>query len=122
LATLPPPGDISFAVAAGEPLRLTQPEGERVADLISFNRDELTSMRSSRAINLSWKLTAPHLLYSNRLREMWQVEDDLTGENYCGGYGEPKKMLTDSMLYYDPRYFEAAKRKRAQARRAKIRL
>lgn len=43
-------------------------------------------MHSSRAINLSWKLTAPHLLYSNRSCEMWQIEDDVTGENYCGGY------------------------------------
>ena len=25
-------------------------------------------------------------------------------------YGEPKKLLTDPMLYYDPRYYEAAKR------------
>ena len=86
--TLPPAGGISFEVAAGERLRLTQPEGEQVADLISFNRDdtrELLSMHSSRAINLSWKLTTPHLLYSNRSREMWQIEDDLTGENYCGG-------------------------------------
>src|SRR5260370_2708522 len=86
--TLPPAGGISFELAAGERLGLTQPEGERVADLISFNRDdtrELLSMHSSRAINLSWKLTAPHLLYSNRSREMWQIEDDLTGENYCGG-------------------------------------
>jgi uncharacterized protein len=86
--TLPPAGGISFELAAGEGLRLTQPEGEQVADLISFNRDdtrELLSMHSSRAINLSWKLTAPHLLYSNRSREMWQIQDDLTGENYCGG-------------------------------------
>src|SRR5258708_16915048 len=87
--TLPPAGGISFELAAGERLRLTQPEGERVADLISFNRDdtrELLSMHSSRAINLSWKLTAPHLLYSNRSREMGQIQDDLTGENYCGGW------------------------------------
>jgi uncharacterized protein len=86
--TLPAAGGISFEVAARERLRLTQPEGEQVADLISFNRDdtrELLSMHSSRAINGTWKLTAPHLLYSNRSREMWQIEDDLTGENYCGG-------------------------------------
>jgi len=86
--TLRPAGFISFEIVAGERLRLTQPEGEQVADLISFSRDdtrELLSMHSSRAINLSWKLTAPHLLYSNRSREMWQIEDDLTGENYCGG-------------------------------------
>ncbi len=25
-------------------------------------------------------------------------------------YGEPKKSLTDPMRYYDPRYYEAAKR------------
>jgi hypothetical protein len=42
-------------------------------------------MHSSRAVNLNWRLTAPHVLYSNRSREMWQIEDDLTGENYCGG-------------------------------------
>ena len=67
---------------------LAQPEGEQVADLISFNRDdvrELLSMHSSRAVNLNWKLTAPHVLYSNRTRGMWQIEEDITGENYCGG-------------------------------------
>ena len=42
-------------------------------------------MHSSRAVNLSWKLTAPHILYSSRTRQMWQIEEDLTAENYCGG-------------------------------------
>jgi len=86
--TILPAGYISFEIDAGQRLRLTQPEGEQVADFVSFNRDdvrELLSMHSSRAVNLNWKLTAPHLLYSNRTREMWQIEDDLTGENYCGG-------------------------------------
>jgi uncharacterized protein YcgI (DUF1989 family) len=88
LMTLPPAANISFEIETGQRFRLTQPEGEQVADLISFNRDdvrELLSMHSSRAVNLSWKLTAPHTLYSNRTRPMWQIEDDLTGENYCGG-------------------------------------
>ena len=86
--TLAPGGNISFEVETGQRLRLSQPEGEQVADLISFNRDdvrELLSMHSSRAVNLNWKLTAPHTLYSNRTRPMLQIEDDLTGENYCGG-------------------------------------
>src|SRR5258708_2861115 len=86
--TLAPAGNISFEIDAGQRLKLTQPEGEQVADLISFNRDdvrELLSMHSSRAVNLNWKLTAPHVLYSNRTRGMWQIEEDLTGENYCGG-------------------------------------
>jgi uncharacterized protein YcgI (DUF1989 family) len=86
--TLAPAAGISFEIEAGQKLKLTQPEGEQVADLISFNRDdprELLSMHSSRAVNLNWKLTALHLLYSNRTREMWRIEEDLTGENYCGG-------------------------------------
>ena len=73
-AILAPAGNISFEIAEGQKLKLTQPEGEQVADLISFNRDdrrELLSMLTSRAINLSWKLTAPHVLYSNLSRSMW---------------------------------------------------
>jgi uncharacterized protein YcgI (DUF1989 family) len=88
LVTLPPAGKISFEIETGQRLRLAQPEGEQVADLISFNRDdarELLSMHSSRAVNLNWKLTAPHTLYTNRTREMWKIEEDLTAENYCGG-------------------------------------
>jgi len=86
--TIPPGGNISFEIESGQRLRLTQPEGEQVADFISFNRDdvcELLSMHSSRAVNLSWKFTAPDVLHSNRTRPMWQIEADLTGENYCGG-------------------------------------
>jgi uncharacterized protein YcgI (DUF1989 family) len=82
---LAPAGNISFEIEAGQRLRLTQPEGEQVADLISFNRDdvrELLSMHSSRAVNLSWKLTAPQVLYSNRTRGMWRIEEDLTGDNF----------------------------------------
>jgi uncharacterized protein len=86
--TVAPAGHISFEIEIGQRLRLTQPEGEQVADFISFNRDdvrELLSMHSSRAVNLSWKFTAPNTLYSNRTREMWKIEEDLTRENYCGG-------------------------------------
>ena len=86
--TLAPAAGISFEIEIGQKLKLTQPEGEQVADLVSFNRDdvrELLSMLSSRAVNLSWKFTAPHVLYSNCTRPMWQIEEDLTGENYCGG-------------------------------------
>jgi uncharacterized protein len=86
--TLAPVGHISFEVEEGQRLRLTQPEGEQVADFISFNRadvGELLSMHSSRAVNLNWRLTAPDVLYSNRTRPMWKIEDDLTAENYCGG-------------------------------------
>jgi uncharacterized protein YcgI (DUF1989 family) len=85
---LAPAGHISFEIEAGQRFKLSQPEGEQVADMITFNRDdprELLSMHSSRAINLNWRLTKPHLLYSNRSNKMWEIEEDLTAENYCGG-------------------------------------
>ena len=86
--TLAPAGNISFEIETGQRLKLTQPEGEQVADLISFDRGdvrELLSMHSSRAVNLNWRLTAPHTLYSNRSQPMFAIEEDLTAENYCGG-------------------------------------
>src|SRR4029453_4188743 len=87
-ATVAPGGYISFEIEVGQRVRLTQPEGEQVADFISFNRDdirELLSMHSSRAVNLNWRLTVPHVFYTTRSRAMWGIEEDLTGENYCGG-------------------------------------
>ena len=46
--TLAPAGNISFEIEAGQRLKLTQPEGEQVADLISFNGT--TSASCSRCI------------------------------------------------------------------------
>lgn len=43
-------------------------------------------MLASRATQLSDKLTTGHKCYSNLTRELWLIEEDLTGENYCGGY------------------------------------
>jgi len=100
---LPPGGNFSAEMHAGERLRIIEVDGQQVADLISFNRAdprEQLSMYCSRAVNRTWKLTAPHKLYSNLAREMWQIEEDSLGENYCGGgycsrhmnlvrYGEP---------------------------------
>ena len=86
--TLPPAGNISFEIEPGQRFKLTQPQGEQVADLVSFNRDdprEMLSMLCSRAVNLSYKFTAPMTLYSNLSREMWKIDEDMTGENYCGG-------------------------------------
>ena len=38
--TIPPAGNISFEIEPGQRLKLAQPEGEQVADLISFNRGD----------------------------------------------------------------------------------
>jgi len=38
LVTIAPGGHISFEIETGQRLRLAQPEGEQVADFISFKR------------------------------------------------------------------------------------
>jgi uncharacterized protein YcgI (DUF1989 family) len=86
--TIPPAGHLAFEIESGQRLRITQPEGEQVADLIAFNRDdrrELLSMQQTRAVLGRWKFTAPDTLYTNRTRPMWEIEQDDTAENYCGG-------------------------------------
>ena len=86
--TLAPAGSISFEIEAGQRFQTDAARGRasRRSDLVQSRRYcEILSMLTSRAINLCWKLTAPHMLYSNLSRKMWQIEEDLTGENYCGG-------------------------------------
>ncbi len=85
---LPPGGYFSCVVERGAHIRITEVEDQQVADFMSFNRDdprEQLSMFASRATAGTWKLTAPHKLYSNLSREMWRIEEDTVGDNYCGG-------------------------------------
>src|SRR5919201_400447 len=93
-ATLPPGGYFACVVDPGARIRIVEIEDQQVADFMSFNRDdprEQLSMFSSRAASRNWKLTAPHTLYSNLSREMWQIEEDTLGDNYCGGgYCNPR--------------------------------
>lgn len=86
--TLPPGGCFGATVAAGERVRIVDIEGQQVSDFMSFCQEdprEQLSMYSSRAVNRNWKLTAPHQLFSNLVRPMWEIEVDTVGENYCGG-------------------------------------
>ncbi|GMV46487.1 MAG: urea carboxylase [Pseudomonadota bacterium] len=85
---LAPGGYFGATVATGQRVRIVDLEGQQVSDFMSFAREdprEQLSMYSSRAVNSNWRLTAPHQLYSNLVRPMWQIEVDTVGENYCGG-------------------------------------
>lgn len=85
---LPPGGYLGLEVATGQRVRLTGLEGGQVPDFFSFNladpRERL-SMFYSRAVNLTWKLTRGHTLYSTGANPMWVIEADTLGDNYSGG-------------------------------------
>jgi hypothetical protein len=74
----------ALTIAQGQLLRIVDPLGEQVSDLISFARNDTTEWLSSgRTIDYANTiyLTAGHTLYSNRSRPMWTIVDDTVGRH-----------------------------------------
>ena len=74
----------AFRLAAGQTLRVIDPRGEQVADLLAFNADDLDEVISSgRTLDYAETiyLTTGHLLYSNRSRPMLEIVEDTVGRH-----------------------------------------
>ncbi len=82
LHRLAPRTGTGFLLERGQRLRVVDPLGEQVSDLVAFARDDprewLSSGRSIDYANTIY-LTAGHLLYSNRSRPMFAIESDDVG-------------------------------------------
>jgi hypothetical protein len=81
---IPPQSGTAFVLHAGERLRVTDPEGEQVADLVCFRHDDLREWLSSgRTLdyNETIFLTTGHLLYSNRSTPMLEIVEDTVGRH-----------------------------------------
>lgn len=79
-----PQSGVAFTLRAGERLRITDPLGEQVADLVCFRQDDLREWLSSgRTLdyNETILLTTGHLLYSNRSRPMMEIVEDTVGRH-----------------------------------------
>jgi uncharacterized protein YcgI (DUF1989 family) len=74
----------ALRIATGQLLRITDPRGEQVSDLMSFASDDtrewLSSGRTIDYANTIY-LTAGHTLYSNRSRPMWTIVADTVGRH-----------------------------------------
>ena len=71
-------------VRRGELLRIIDPQGEQVSDLISFAHDDPSEWLSSgRTIDYANTIyvTTGHTLYSNRSRPMWTIVGDTVGRH-----------------------------------------
>ncbi len=71
-------------VRRGELLRVTDPQGEQVSDLVSFAHDDPSEWLSSgRTIDYANTIyvTTGHTLYSNRSRPMWTIVEDTVGRH-----------------------------------------
>lgn len=81
---LPPQTGIAFRLARGQTLRIIDPTGEQVSDLVAFNADDgdewLSSGRSIDYADTIY-LTTGHVLYSNRSHPMLTIGEDRVGRH-----------------------------------------
>ena len=74
----------ALTIAPGELLKIIDPRGEQVSDLMSFARDYtcewLSSGRTIDYANTIY-LTTGHTLYSNQSRPMWTIVEDTVGRH-----------------------------------------
>ena len=81
---LAPQTGTGLIVRRGELLRIIDPKGEQVSDLISFSHDDPSEWLSSgRTIDYANTIyvTTGHTLYSNRSRPMWTIVEDTVGRH-----------------------------------------
>jgi uncharacterized protein YcgI (DUF1989 family) len=81
---LEPQTGTGFEIDRGQLLKITDPVGEQVSDLISFSRPDCSEWLSSgRTIDYANTiyLTKGHVLYSNRSRPMWTLIEDKVGRH-----------------------------------------
>jgi hypothetical protein len=81
---LEPQTGAAFEIRRGELLRIIDPQGEQVSDLISFARaDPAEWLSSGRTIDYANTIyvTAGHVLYSNRSNPMWTIIEDTVGRH-----------------------------------------
>lgn len=81
---LEPQGGAAFVIQAGQLLKVIDPVGEQVSDLVSFSKQDpaewLSSGRTIDYANTIY-LTAGHVLYSNRSTPMWTLLEDTVGRH-----------------------------------------
>ncbi len=81
---LEPQTGTGLEVSRGQHLKIIDPLGEQVSDLISFGKaDHAEWLSSGRTIDYANTiyLTAGHTLYSNRSRAMWKIVQDTVGRH-----------------------------------------
>ena len=81
---IPPRSGVAFALPKGARLKVTDPEGEQVADLVAFNRDDTDEVLSNgRTLDYLSRiyLTAGDPVYSNRSRIMFEIVEDKVGRH-----------------------------------------
>ena len=81
---IPPRSGVAFELKRGARLKVIDPQGEQVADLVAFNlHDRGEVLSSGRSIDYASKIyfSAGDPLYSNRSKVMLRIVEDLVGRH-----------------------------------------
>jgi uncharacterized protein YcgI (DUF1989 family) len=81
---IPPRSGVAFELRRGQRLRVIDPEGEQVADLLAYNLEDVGEVLSSgRSLDYasSIYLGSGDALYSNRSRVMLRIAEDDVGRH-----------------------------------------
>ena len=81
---IPPRSGVAFELKAGQRLRIIDPRGEQVSDLLAFNRHDIAEVISSgRTLDYASRiyLTTGDALYTNRSNVMLRIEEDRVGRH-----------------------------------------
>lgn len=81
---IPPRSGVAFALKAGQRLKVIDPRGEQVSDLLAFNRHDIAEVISSgRTLDYASRiyLTTGDALYSNRSNVMLRIGEDRVGRH-----------------------------------------
>ncbi len=84
LCEVSPRSGVAFRLAKGQRLRVIDPQGEQVSDLLAFNADDTGEVISSgRSLDYASKihLTIGDPIYSNRSRVMLRIIEDTVGRH-----------------------------------------
>ena len=81
---IPPQSGVAFSLKRGQRLRVTDPQGQQVSDMVIFNAEDLREKISSgKTLDFEETLliTKGHYLWSNRSRRMMHISKDTNGRN-----------------------------------------
>lgn len=81
---IPPRSGVAFELLCGQRLRVIDPQGEQVADLLAYNRADVAEVLSSgRSLDYAscLYLSTGHALYSNRSNVLLAIVEDSVGRH-----------------------------------------
>jgi uncharacterized protein YcgI (DUF1989 family) len=84
IQVIPPRSGVAFELGAGERLKVIDPQGQQVADLVAYNRHDTGEVISNgRTLDYLSKiyLTTGDPVYSNRSRVLFDIIEDTVGRH-----------------------------------------